>query len=971
MKQGSIRNFKFFAAALFILMTTGSGTVISQQPYLRHVAQIDDFGEGQINLVYQDRQGFIWIGATSGAYRFDGTDFVDAGVPDSILNKSVTALYEDSTGRLWFGFADGNILRTNRFGFDQPMPVNRLPGARITSIAESNDARIWFGTYGEGIYVLEKDTLRHINSATGLSDDYIYCLILNRTEIWAGTDDGINICRFENQVPVIRKLSVADGLPDFIVQSLETVDNGSVWIGMHEKGICRYDVESRLFQSLPGWNSGSVEDVQINGSSVWILTREEGITEYNPEKETCTPVLFIHETELPRFSSMMSDREGNVWLISGSSIYLTQGRKIGFLGSMEGHSFTNIHALITDKDDNIWFANDEAIYGYQPQAEVGKQLRVFPIDGFPEINKVVSLYRDVYGFLWIGTFGNGLVRVDPESGSNIHISENEGLNNGNVLTIEGSQAEIWFGTLGGAFRCDVDERLSEITYIPEFESFGKEEGLSNNFIYHVLRDDLNRIWFATDGSGVFNYENGGIKGVEPDSGFRNRIIYSLAEGQDGTIWMNTAQGGLTGFNGRNYHRLLQDKPHQKLLFSGIIANLAGELVMAYDDGIDVLNPVSGSIHHFGENAGLNGIYPDINAMALDSDGNTWIGTSRGIIRYAPQPSIWSDAQPRITNVKLYLQPVDSQSRTTFGYNENHISFDFSGLWYQMPEQVEFLVKLEGHDLDWIRTKNKNIIYSSLPHGKYTFRVKAGLYDHFDATPEATYSFTIRQPFWISPWFLVLLTAVIASFLTLYIRRREVRLKREQEALHEKLRFQFENLKTQINPHFLFNSFSTLISLIDLDKETAIEYVEELSNLFRHVLEFKDQDVISLNEELKIIGNYYRLQKKRYGKNLDLRISEIENPERVKIPPMTLQLLIENAIKHNVVSKENPLQIRIFADYDTRYIYVDNDRQEKKEPVASTGIGIRNIIDRYNILTDRKIQIIQNEESFRIGLPFIN
>lgn len=204
----------------------------------------------------------------------------------------------------------------------------------------------------------------------------------------------------------------------------------------------------------------------------------------------------------------------------------------------------------------------------------------------------------------------------------------------------------------------------------------------------------------------------------------------------------------------------------------------------------------------------------------------------------------------------------------------------------------------------------------------------------------------------------------------YIKMRERRLEKREEIIRERIRFQFENLKSQLNPHFLFNSFSTLIALIDQSPETAIEYVEELSNLFRTVLEYKDQDVITLSEELAVINNYYNLQKKRYGDNLQLEIEKLEESEKIMVPPLTLQLLIENAIKHNVVSKDYPLKIRIFADLKEQYLFVENNLQPKNDDVKSTGIGIKNIVDRYHLLSENKIQIRKTASSFTIGLPFI-
>jgi LytS/YehU family sensor histidine kinase len=196
------------------------------------------------------------------------------------------------------------------------------------------------------------------------------------------------------------------------------------------------------------------------------------------------------------------------------------------------------------------------------------------------------------------------------------------------------------------------------------------------------------------------------------------------------------------------------------------------------------------------------------------------------------------------------------------------------------------------------------------------------------------------------------------------------LRKKQEALREKIRFQFENLKSQINPHFLFNSFSTLIALIESNTEDAVEYTQELSNLFRNILEYKDHDVIPLLTELQVVDNYIKLQKKRFGENLQIKIHEISGFKDLLIPPLTIQLLIENAVKHNIVSKNKPLQIDLIADVEKGYLYIKNNLQAKDGDTDSTGIGITNIVSRYRILTDKKVEIIESDTEFIVGLPFI-
>jgi LytS/YehU family sensor histidine kinase len=198
--------------------------------------------------------------------------------------------------------------------------------------------------------------------------------------------------------------------------------------------------------------------------------------------------------------------------------------------------------------------------------------------------------------------------------------------------------------------------------------------------------------------------------------------------------------------------------------------------------------------------------------------------------------------------------------------------------------------------------------------------------------------------------------------------RETALKKRDAIYREKILFQFQTLRSQVNPHFLFNSFSTLISIIDEDKEIAIDYVEKLSIFFRNILEYHESDLIPLSEELKLIDTYFYLQKKRYGDNLDLEIDIRGKAKTSFIPPMVLQMLIENAIKHSVISAEKPLLVRIYSD--EKYITISNQLQRKKDKEPSTGIGITNIRNRYALLGFGEIEIDSSSNYFIVKLPVI-
>jgi LytS/YehU family sensor histidine kinase len=276
--------------------------------------------------------------------------------------------------------------------------------------------------------------------------------------------------------------------------------------------------------------------------------------------------------------------------------------------------------------------------------------------------------------------------------------------------------------------------------------------------------------------------------------------------------------------------------------------------------------------------------------------------------------------------------------------------------------------LEGYDLGWKDTYDRQATYSSLPPGKYSFRVRSSLDQSFRNASEVSYGFSIRGPFWASAWFISLIILMVSVIAYFVIRNREKRFRRIEQQKKEKVEFEFQVLKNQVNPHFLFNSFSTLMSLIEEQPEQAMQYTEKLSDFFRIILQYKDQELISLNEELSLIESYFFLVKKRFGDNINLEISLEENLKKTFIPPMTLQILLENCVKHNIISKDKPLFIRIYEDKGR--IVVENNLQPKMMNEISTGIGLENIRKRYRLINKVEPVIEKTEGLFRVRLPGI-
>lgn len=191
---------------------------------------------------------------------------------------------------------------------------------------------------------------------------------------------------------------------------------------------------------------------------------------------------------------------------------------------------------------------------------------------------------------------------------------------------------------------------------------------------------------------------------------------------------------------------------------------------------------------------------------------------------------------------------------------------------------------------------------------------------------------------------------------------------EQKIIAGTASAKFESLKNQIDPHFLFNSLNVLSSLIEENPDNAQRFTTSLSKIYRYVLEQKDKELVSVEEELAFAKTYMNLLKMRFENSLFYELpTSILNPE-AKVVPLSLQLLLENTVKHNVVSEQKPLHIRIYIEGN--YLAIQNDYQKKEVLQERKGVGLQNIINRYGIITNRKVLIEQNEQTFTVKIPIL-
>lgn len=192
--------------------------------------------------------------------------------------------------------------------------------------------------------------------------------------------------------------------------------------------------------------------------------------------------------------------------------------------------------------------------------------------------------------------------------------------------------------------------------------------------------------------------------------------------------------------------------------------------------------------------------------------------------------------------------------------------------------------------------------------------------------------------------------------------------KEQKIIAGTASAQFESLKNQIDPHFLFNSLNVLSSLIEENPDNAQRFTTSLSKIYRYVLEQKDKELVSVSEELAFAKTYMNLLKMRFENSIAYDVpTDFDNPD-AKVVPLSLQLLLENTIKHNVVSEQKPLNIKIYIE--NNYLIVENNLQKKEVLQDRRGVGLQNIVNRYALISERKVLIEENETNFKVKIPIL-
>ncbi|MFO7659267.1 MAG: sensor histidine kinase [Bacteroidales bacterium] len=281
---------------------------------------------------------------------------------------------------------------------------------------------------------------------------------------------------------------------------------------------------------------------------------------------------------------------------------------------------------------------------------------------------------------------------------------------------------------------------------------------------------------------------------------------------------------------------------------------------------------------------------------------------------------------------------------------------------------EFIARTAGKKLDWRKNAQKAntiTIFLIFIYGLIISVVVPFIYNKyvFNIPPDRLMGHILGSSFMVLTINFIIVGAYYSQFLAKYWMKS---IQNEEKLKQESLIAKYEALKNQVNPHFLFNTLNTLTGIVEKDQQQATKYIKKLADTYRYVLEQKEKETVKISDELEFINDFIYLQKMRHGEGVAFQ-SEIDDPNGL-VAPLSIQILVENAIKHNIVSDEQPLMIKLQDDHE--FYILKNNLQKRKVVQVNAGTGLENLIRRYEYLAEKKPEIIETGDEFIVKLPKI-
>lgn len=965
--------------------------------------------DGVINAFAQDKYGYVWLGSIGGLNRFNSkkvkryTHII--GNSSSVPPNVVYTMDCGADGRLWIGYESG--MWEYNYITDNFSSIESTKGMFIHSLVAMDNSKVFFLNSGK---LFCYDAIKHATtlaydtaSATGkIFRDYGTGVLWREGKlIYACAREGYII--YNPATRTAEYVHIAE-LKDFWASGITVDTEGQVWLrNVRKQGILlRYNPASKevtRLDSLLIMNDKSLlalptDMVADKRGNMWIITNLKGLIGYN----LATGKVSFHRHDPQVSSSLSTDLLRTMFISSDETIWVSSFEGVDYF-----HPDKNLFEVIypfevnpnnmlargvaEDHENNLWFTTGDGITHYNTKTKQYKVWKNSP-DQKPVIwyNSVRGVIEDVNHDVWIAT-GKGVNCYHPSTGKIDFLTAADGIPEAFYFSATAdSSGRIWFGTRdysGYYYYVPSEKKFYDIADHPQLKVFINKGGR------FVLEDSKQRLWFGFNSNGLGMFDQRTLKtqywqqNDKPNS-IVGDIIVDIKEDKTGIIWVSTLSG-ISGINPEtgNVQSFNDKNGLPSNMSSGIIIDALNRLWIGTPAGLMMLDAGRKHFTYFGEEQGLPTIeFPEHPANYL-KNGEAIIPTTKGYIRFNPL-NYKETIQPLacyIASISTYNNSGESYhslyttNELQFEPEENFFTIELEALNYADPGRTWYAYKLDGLEKEWHYTHDPKAVYTSLPGGEYTFIYKASADRNNWDTPEKSISINIAIPFYKAIWFRVLLVAVTSLILFLIYRFRAKQIReitelnnRAQLLEKEKSVVMYENLKQQLNPHFLFNSLTSLSSLITTDAPTARKFVEQMSKIYRYILKSSTNEMVALKSEVDFAMTYVKLQQTRFRDGLIVNFKIHDDLMYRMIVPVTIQNLIENAIKHNIIDAESPLLISIETIND--YLVVSNNLQKKTQVETSNKMGLVQMKTLYSFLTDKPLMIEEDVNSFTIRIPLI-
>ncbi len=974
----------------------------------------DGLSDKIVNCFLKDSRGILWIGTYNGLNRFDGSNFYvykKNKRRNSIINEVVQSLCEDKQGNIWGGTDKGifcyhpeedkfynfpaksyekstwffNILCDRNgdiwvTGTWSVLKFNKKKNQfdeviRLTENRDSLDKfsirknglqpdptrnAFWFAT-SSGLYYydIQKNRLSNYANQPGnplFVRNYVSALSKSPSgNFWFANADTKELVLFNPSTrKIIRKINISGILPNANVTTLFENKNDLLWLSSFTYEIAVIDLTSGEVQQL---KNKAGDSRSIPGNFFWSAFQDEdgtnwigtscGIARCNPEKSFYRSLHLAEKIPLLKETSIVLAEEDpydtSIWLITRSDLLIhflpwngkseifdpkkakptSEGSKPGVANSIK---FLKNKVVLTTYT-GAWQI-ERGGHTLTPFSFLPAGYKNFKCSEMTIIEDSVIYFNDGQKLLY-WNYVNGrteLINLIPApkeartktilAGLTYHTGARPF-----VVIPENKIAYV-----------DTRNKLVPITII-------KDEKTETGTVKSIVTDAEGKVWIDNLGIGLycFNPKTAEIKSWDESDGLASNRTRKIDIDNEGRIWCIF------------YNKISVFIPGSEKFFNLRIPYSENDL--NYNNWIS---------------RGANGhILCAINNELFECFPER-LGAKPNSGKPHISQVIVSKKEYAVCNMhSLTLPPEENTVRFLFGtYTDKEI----------FPYQLQY--KLEGAEMNWTNAKGNNeALYNNLPPGDYTFKVKAkGINDAWE-TDESTFAITIQSPYYKTIWFRSLLILLVSTFLFAFYRYRLLQkekllmLENKAQLLEkDKVMVMYESLKQQLNPHFLFNSLTSLSGLIEIDQAMAVEFLEQMSGIYRYILKHGDRAIVMLKDEVEFVKLYVNLQQTRFKKGL---IVDIQIPDAylyAKIAPVALQNLIENAIKHNVIDESSPLKIEIYIEDD--YIAVKNNLQKKSMVETSNKKGLEQFTTLYKYLSEKPVVIEETITHFSIKVPLI-